>query len=157
LAEVRLYEAPNLMMVASPSIVTAPTESVAGHVATNLIQGLNRRQASSEFGPLTAVGSADGLVKTCFTTDKAQLAGTYNKYVLGVGFNRSVFMNAVLVVQDIVAWNSPEVNYNRFKNFDIYIGEDSLDYSANAKCAGGKLNSPSSSLSFDNESNWNYG
>ncbi len=146
------------MQEGSPTIVTSPTESDAAFAATNLITAFDKRQASSQFGPLSPTGTEEppATAGVCFKTDGTNLQSDGHNYVLGVGFNKSYFINAILVVQDIENW-SVYTAENRLKNFDIWIGEDSSIYSANTKCANGPFNAVTSTDSFDDESNWNFG
>ena len=71
------------------SILEAPTESVSGRIAQNLVTNLDSRAATDQLSIFTDGVGNTGSHNSCFTTDKTKL--TDDLFVLGIDHGDSYF------------------------------------------------------------------
>lgn len=78
--------------------------------------------------------SAGTLLASTFSCFKTTTDLTGSQYILGIDLGQSYFVHAILVVESMIDYFSNVENY--FSDFDIFIGEDGADFTANTQCPG---------------------
>jgi len=115
--EIRVYQSPNLLQHFQGKVtVSAPAPKAPEFAATNLITNLDSRSSGNNNRPLIDVFGNRATYQPCFKTTNVELGPEGHIQVLGFDLSETVFMHAILLVQDFFTGRraSDHTNQNEF-------------------------------------------
>ena len=96
--------------------VSAPAPKAPEFAATNLITNLDSRSSGNNLKPLIDLSGNRAAYQPCFKTTHVELGPEGHIQILGFDLSETVFMHAILLVQDLFSgvWPSDHTNQNEF-------------------------------------------
>ena len=96
--------------------MSAPPPKAPEFAATNLITNLDSRSSGNGLEPLVDLGGNRAAYQPCFKTTHVELGPNGHMHVLGFDLSETVFMHAILLVQDFFSgyMASQHTNQNEF-------------------------------------------
>ena len=111
---VKVYQVPNLLEEGAQIYFQTPPED-ATWSAQNLIENFQNRVTYNDAGyPLIDAAQNRATFNSCYVTNKANLASTDNKFILGVDNLETKFQHAILLVQKLGTYDWDEPSYNDY-------------------------------------------